>query len=127
MKGSYDLLVVGAGPAGCALSILVARAGFRVLMLERRRTPKDDLVQMFPLELTTLLPSMKIPIRTCDPDDNCLRDLVRFCGESFITNETSYPMRAQAIYVDRKSLRNKLLKLAQDSRVTIAIGQRVLG
>jgi geranylgeranyl reductase family protein len=37
----YDALVVGAGPAGSHLGYLLARAGRRVALLERKRFPRD--------------------------------------------------------------------------------------
>src|SRR2546428_5660437 len=36
----YDLIVVGAGPAGCAAAISVVRGGAKVLLLERGRFPR---------------------------------------------------------------------------------------
>lgn len=36
-----DVIVAGAGPAGSATALLFARAGFRVLLLERARFPRD--------------------------------------------------------------------------------------
>lgn len=41
MTAPFDLVVVGAGPAGLATSIGAARVGMRVLLLERRRPPLD--------------------------------------------------------------------------------------
>src|SRR5262245_24381016 len=37
----YDLLVIGAGPAGSSAAITSARAGARVLLLERGRLPRQ--------------------------------------------------------------------------------------
>ena len=37
---TYDLIVIGGGPAGCATAITAAREGARVLLLERGRYPR---------------------------------------------------------------------------------------
>jgi flavin-dependent dehydrogenase len=44
---TYDLIVIGAGPAGCATAISAARAGARVLLLERGRFPRDKVCGEF--------------------------------------------------------------------------------
>lgn len=39
-KTSHDVIVIGAGPAGCAAATLLADAGRRVLVLEREKFPR---------------------------------------------------------------------------------------
>jgi geranylgeranyl reductase family protein len=39
----YDLVIVGAGPAGSIAAIVAARAGARVLLLDRARFPRDKM------------------------------------------------------------------------------------
>ena len=43
----YDLIVAGAGPAGCACAITAARAGARVLLLEKDRFPRHKVCGEF--------------------------------------------------------------------------------
>ncbi|MEO6922249.1 MAG: FAD-dependent oxidoreductase, partial [Bryocella sp.] len=37
---SLDILIVGAGPAGCAAAFDLARAGVRVVLLDKRNFPR---------------------------------------------------------------------------------------
>ena len=37
----YDVAIVGAGPAGSASAILLARAGWRVALVDRSTFPRD--------------------------------------------------------------------------------------
>ena len=39
----FDVIVVGARPAGAATAMLLARAGLRVLTVDRARFPSDTL------------------------------------------------------------------------------------
>src|SRR6266704_51172 len=41
MSRRWDVVVAGAGPAGSATALLLARAGMRVLLLDRARFPRE--------------------------------------------------------------------------------------
>jgi geranylgeranyl reductase family protein len=43
MKHEYDVIVVGGGPAGATASLYAARAGLDVLLVEKRRFPRDKI------------------------------------------------------------------------------------
>jgi flavin-dependent dehydrogenase len=62
LKQNYDLVVVGAGPAGCAAAISAARGGVRVLLLERGRFPRHKVCGEFvSAESLGLLESLLAP------------------------------------------------------------------
>lgn len=44
---SFDLIVVGAGPAGAATACLAARSGMRVALVERKRFPREKVCGEF--------------------------------------------------------------------------------
>ena len=39
-RGSYDVIIVGAGPAGSSAAAILAEHGHRVLVLEREKFPR---------------------------------------------------------------------------------------
>jgi menaquinone-9 beta-reductase len=47
MDNFYDLIVVGAGPAGCSAAINLARENFKVLIVEQKFFPRDKLCGEF--------------------------------------------------------------------------------
>src|SRR5919197_2477942 len=44
---SYDVIVIGAGPAGSTVSTLLARSGLRALLLEKSRFPREKVCGEF--------------------------------------------------------------------------------
>jgi flavin-dependent dehydrogenase len=55
-----DIAICGAGPAGCALAIALARAGYSVLMLEREATPAQRPGESLPPEVRVPLAALGI-------------------------------------------------------------------
>src|SRR5262245_3144156 len=58
-----DLLIVGAGAAGCTRAIMAARIGMHVLLLERplKNTKARNRIEIVPAQLVSLLGTMKMP------------------------------------------------------------------
>ncbi len=65
MKGSYDVIVMGGGPAGCTVAALVAEAGYQVLLVDRDVFPRFHIGESlmpevyWPLQRLGLLEQMK--------------------------------------------------------------------
>ena len=47
VNATYDLIVIGGGPAGTAAAIIAARSGARVLLLEKGRFPRQKVCGEF--------------------------------------------------------------------------------
>lgn len=64
-SNSVDVLIIGAGPSGCAAAMLLAEQGHRVLVLEREKFPRYHIGESLipftygPLERLGLIPRMK--------------------------------------------------------------------
>jgi halogenation protein CepH len=59
----HDLIVLGAGPAGTTLATLVARAGHRVLLVERSRFPRYQIGEsLLPATFNGLMPLLGIEV-----------------------------------------------------------------
>lgn len=41
MRQEYDVIIVGAGPAGCSAAIFLARLGYDVLLMDKAKFPRD--------------------------------------------------------------------------------------
>ena len=65
MSETYDTIVIGGGPAGCASAAILAEYGHRVLVLEREKFPRyhvgESLIPFTyqPMERLGLIPKMK--------------------------------------------------------------------
>lgn len=60
---AYDLVVIGAGPAGTTLANLVARAGHRVLLVEARPFPRYQIGEsLLPATFSGLFPLLGIEV-----------------------------------------------------------------
>ncbi len=68
MAEEHDLIVIGGGPAGTSLSILMAEAGFSVLLLEKGRYPLQKVCgEYLSREALPYLDRLSIPYASLNP------------------------------------------------------------
>lgn len=118
---SYDIAVIGAGPAGSAAAITAARAGQRVLLIDKDEFPRHKVCGEFvSFESTRLLESLLGHDLKAYPRIHNVR---LFRGDAVHAGT----LRAQAFSVSRYDLDAMLVNAALTSGVGVRTGCRVLG
>jgi geranylgeranyl reductase family protein len=129
-RESYDVIVVGAGPAGCTAASLVGREGHAVLMLDREQFPRFRIGESlmpatyWTLERLGLLSKMKLSqfpkkysVQFFSPSGRS--------GVPFYFTEIDDHESAQTWQVDRADFDQMLLDHARESGVEVRLGANV--
>jgi len=130
----WDVVVVGAGPAGSSAALTAAQRGLSVLLLERRKTIGE------PVQCGEFVPSvseMKLLLprsRDVDQAFSWLDDLAEVPIDSFrfIYGPTSRPLRTvkvpfSGVTLDRGVMDRLLADLAVDAGAVLRTGTRFIG
>jgi menaquinone-9 beta-reductase len=131
VQETHDVAIVGAGPAGSTLAILLARAGYDVVILEKARFPRDkvcgDLVSPRALKLIEAL-GCGDALRGLNPQPVRTAEVV-LDGE--ILSETEIPdvddMPGVCCVIPREQLDDVMFRAACSSGAVSVEGCRVLG
>ncbi len=129
MAESYDVVVVGAGPAGSVAARAAAEADVSVLLLERRSAigvpVRCGEFLPVPTEISDLLPHSSRAARLCDVPRQYITNmcnrlrLVSPRGASF-----EFSMRANVL--DRAGFDQHLVRLAEQAGAVVQLGSTVL-
>jgi len=116
----YDLIIVGAGPAGSACAITVARTGARVLLLEKDRFPRQKVCGEF-------VSSESLGLLHGFLEDGRFRSCAQISSSRiFLDNKTlSLPVSPAAQSIPRFDLDPALFYAAQAAGVTACEGVAV--
>jgi menaquinone-9 beta-reductase len=105
----HDVLIAGAGPAGCVAAIVLARAGVRVRLIDRARFPRHKLCG------DTLNPGALAVLRrlgiTAGEDGLPITGML-VSGPGGVTVNASYPGTVTGRAVGRTDLDYRLLRIA---------------
>ena len=119
-----DAIVVGAGPAGAVASLLLARAGVRVRLLDRAIFPRDKLCG------DTVNPGACAILRRLGLDDVLAGGLpvsgMIVTGEGGIRVVGPYEHGCQGLAISRRVLDERLVEAAAAAGASVEEGVRVL-
>lgn len=117
-----DVAVIGGGPSGAAAATLLARAGRRVILVERRSGPHDKVCGEFISgEAAAYLAGLGIDLARLGAAS--IRQVRLIAGERLA--EASLPFRAFGL--SRRLLDEALMQRAAESGATLARGVRASG
>lgn len=114
-QAKYDLIVVGGGPGGAAAAITTARAGARVLLLERGRLPRQRVCGEFVSGESLELLAVQLGNRS----EALLKPAVRIReGRLFVDGRTiTTPVDPAGASISRFDLDAELWQAAEDAGV----------
>ena len=128
-----DAVVVGAGPAGAATAILLAREGLSVVLLDRARFPRDKICgEYLSPEGSRILERLGVLARVEARGARPLRGM-RIVGPDGTLLVGDYPLdharsadHPQALAVRRRVLDSALVERAREVGVSVREGMRVV-
>jgi hypothetical protein len=121
-----DVVIAGAGPAGCIAGIVLVRAGVRVLMLDRARFPRPklcgDSLNPGAVALLDRFELTGFPEERAVPADGMI-----VTGEAGVRIEGRYPPGVRGRFISRTDLDSWLLEQALSAGVEVQERARVVG
>ena len=125
----YDVIIIGAGPAGSTVSTLLARAGLRALLLEKSQFPREKLCGEFITpECLNVFDRLGVSGRIFDAGARTIKQWMLFAPDG---RGVGVPMKwiadghTQAIGISRARMDFILLERAREAGVDVREGFHV--
>jgi menaquinone-9 beta-reductase len=123
---SYDIAIAGAGPAGSVFALLAARAGYRVLLIERSTFRARRIVETAPPEVRPMLSRLGLEHLTHPPFCCEAPELVSIWGTSEPAARSQiFSPYGMGIHFDRRRLDKALAEAASDGGADVRVGHAV--
>jgi digeranylgeranylglycerophospholipid reductase len=121
MSGSFDVVVVGAGPAGSVAARLAAEAGLRTLLLEKRRQIGVPVRCAEAIGAQTAAPFISIDPRWIDAE------ITHFAIHNSLGEFAPFPPTEPTLVMDRKQFDLELATLAWKAGAELRIATAATG
>lgn len=123
---SFDIAIAGAGPAGSVFALLAARAGYRVLLVERSAFRAPRIVETAPPELRPMLRRLGLEHLGCPPFCCDTPELVSVWGtpEPMARSHIFSPY-GSGIHFDRSRLDRAMAEAAGNAGADVRVSRRV--
>src|SRR5436190_1170033 len=119
----YDIVVAGAGPAGSVLALLAARAGYRILLVEKSHFDAPRFGETAPPELRMLLARIGLEHLANRPICRDVSAAVSLWGsERPISRHHISSPYGEALHLDRRSFDEALALAARDAGAHLLLG-----
>jgi flavin-dependent dehydrogenase len=119
----YDIAIAGAGPAGSVLAVLAARAGYRVLLVERSRFEKPRIGETAPPELRAALASVDLEHVTREDFCRAAPEVVSMWGSGEpSTRNHIFSLYGSALHLDRRAFDEALSVAARQAGADVRLG-----
>jgi flavin-dependent dehydrogenase len=123
---SYDIAIAGAGPAGSVFALLAARAGRRVLLIDRSTVGIPRIVETAPPELRPMLRRIGLEHLTHAPVCCDAPEQVSIWGASEPAARSHiFSPYGSGIHIDRRRLDAALVEAARDAGADVRVGRGV--
>lgn len=113
----YDIAIIGGGPAGSTAAVYLARAGFRVCIMEKSAFPRETLCgEFFSREVVDILEELQLSQAFLDLHPNPLTSFRYFSDYDYTF---STPLRFSAYGIKRGTFDQFMLENARKAGATV--------
>jgi 2-polyprenyl-6-methoxyphenol hydroxylase-like FAD-dependent oxidoreductase len=123
---SYDVAVIGGGPAGCSTALALTQRGYRCLIVERSGYDEIRVGETLPPATCRLLSHLGIWDRFLDANANPAHVIAVSWGENRTRENSSiFDPYGPGWHVDRRRFDRLLAQAATEAGITLAQGTRI--
>jgi flavin-dependent dehydrogenase len=111
---SYEICIIGGGPAGASAACKLAQLGYKIILIERCNFPREHVGESLTQGVFTLLKTIGVDLSKSSGDFTRYGASLQKWNNKFVRSESS-----ESFLVDRSSFDHLLLSVAKKAGVTV--------